>query len=79
MAKTLTGIVVSNAMQNTVSVRVHTKERHPMYKKVVVSSKKFKAHYEGDKPEVGQTIEIVETRPISKEVHFVVRKIIKAE
>jgi small subunit ribosomal protein S17 len=79
MAKTLSGIVISNAMEKTISVRVQTKERHPMYKKVIVSSKKFKAHYEGEKPEVGQTVEIVETRPISREVHFVVKNIIKAE
>jgi len=72
MAKTLTGKVVSNKMQNTVVVQIERKFRHPMYGKVIRRTKRLKAHYDGKKPEEGTTITIRESRPISKEVKFIV-------
>lgn len=78
MSKTLRGIVMSTKMQNTVVVRVETKYRHPVYKKIVVRHKNFKAHNEDKSVKTEDMVEIEETRPISKEKHFKVIKIIKS-
>ena len=78
MSKIIRGRVVSTKMQNTVVVRVETKYRHPVYKKVVVRHKNFKAHNEDKSVKTGDMVEIKETRPISKEKHFKVIKIIKS-
>ncbi len=75
MAKRMTGIVVSNAMNNTVVVRVEQKRRHSLYKKVVRSHRKFFAHVvAGELPTIGSQVTIVETRPLSKQIHFAVEK-----
>jgi small subunit ribosomal protein S17 len=60
------GVVVSNAMDKTVVVRVDTVRPHPAYKKVVRRSAKFHAHDEANAASVGDVVRIVETRPISK-------------
>ncbi len=60
------GIVVSNKMEKTVVVRVDRELRHPLYQKVVRSSKNFKAHDEEKKCQIGDEVIIVETRPLSK-------------
>lgn len=78
MSKIVKGKVVSIKMQNTVVVRVETKYRHPVYKKVIVRHKNFKAHNEDKSVKAGDVVEIEETRPISKEKHFKVIKIIKS-
>lgn len=72
MSKTLTGTVVSNKMEKTVVVRVERKFRHPVYHKVIIRSKKLKAHCEGKKPNEGDVVSIRETRPISKDKKFIV-------
>lgn len=59
------GIVVSNKMQKTVVVKVERTIRHPRYEKVITRSKKYYAHDENGHKE-GDTVEIVETRPMSK-------------
>lgn len=64
--KTTEGIVVSNKMDKTVTVKVTRKMRHIKYGKVVERSKKFYAHDESDAIEVGQKVRIMETRPLSK-------------
>lgn len=62
-------------MQKTVLVKVTTQVLHPLYKKRMKRTKNFKAHDEiGTK--VGQTVKIIETRPISKDVHFKVLEVI---
>ena len=60
------GIVVSNKMQKTVTVKVERTIRHPTYEKVVTRAKKYYAHHEGNPIAEGQKVRIVETRPISK-------------
>lgn len=60
------GVVISNKMDKTVTVKVSRKMRHPRYQKVIERSKKFYAHDESDTLEIGQTVRIVETRPLSK-------------
>ena len=73
--KTLIGKIVSTKMQKTVVVEVETSRRHPLYKKIIKKRKKFKAHNEDLKLKIGDKVEIVQTRPISKEKHFKVVKI----
>jgi len=60
------GIVISNKMEKTISVSVQRKLRHPIYGKFVKKSKKFIAHDEKNECNIGDTVRIMETRPISK-------------
>ena len=66
LRKERTGIVVSSAMQKTIVVRVERKTRHPLYGKEITQSKKYHAHDEENKAKVGDKVQIVETRPLSK-------------
>lgn len=74
MKKKLIGKVVSNKMLKTIVVEVERKIVHPKYKKVIVRHKKYKVHNEDKNIKLGDMVEIVETRPISKEKHFKVVK-----
>lgn len=60
------GVVVSNKMQKTITVRVDRKIRHPQLQKVVTRGKKYYAHNEKQDIEVGTKVRIIETRPLSK-------------
>ena len=60
------GEVVSNKMQKTITVAVKRKEKHPIYGKFVQKTKKFTAHDETNDCNVGDTVKIMETRPLSK-------------
>lgn len=60
------GVVLSNKMDKTVIVEVTRKIRHPKYGKVIERKKKFYAHDDSDAVEIGQTVRIMETRPLSK-------------
>ncbi len=60
------GVVISNKMGKTVTVRVTRKMRHQKYGKVIERSKKYYAHDETDALEVGQKVRIMETRPLAK-------------
>ena len=64
--RTLIGRVVSDKMEKTVTVLVERKVKHPMYGKVMVRSKKYHAHNEGNAAKAGDLVEIVETRPVSR-------------
>ncbi|MCA9352277.1 30S ribosomal protein S17 [Patescibacteria group bacterium] len=70
--KTLQGTVVSDAMDKTVVVEVGRFVKHPKYKKFYTISKKYHAHDERNQYKVGDVVEIVETRPISKKKSFTV-------
>lgn len=59
------GIVSSSAMDKTITVVVEDRKRHPIYNKIMKSTAKFKAHDEKNEAEVGDTVEIMETRPLS--------------
>lgn len=61
-----TGVVVSNKMQKTVVVKVDRTFRHPVYEKVITRGKKYYAHNESLTLNVGDTVKIQETRPLSK-------------
>lgn len=75
--KVLRGRVVSDKMDKTVVVLVERVFRHPLYKKTVIKSKKYKAHDENNECRVGDIVEIMETRPLSKEKYFRVTRIIE--
>lgn len=74
------GVVVSDKMDKTVVVAELTMKMHPIYKKRVKSTVKFKAHDENNECQVGDKVRIMETRPLSKEKNWrVVEKIEKAK
>jgi small subunit ribosomal protein S17 len=75
--KVLRGRVVSDKMDKTVVVLVERVFRHPLYKKTVIKSKKYKAHDENNECRIGDIVEIMETRPLSKEKYFRVTRIIE--
>jgi small subunit ribosomal protein S17 len=64
--KVRTGVVVSDAMDKTVVVRIDRQVRHPLYGKTVRRSSKLAAHDETNDAHVGDTVRVVETRPLSK-------------
>ncbi|HMK28492.1 MAG TPA: 30S ribosomal protein S17 [Terriglobales bacterium] len=64
--KTLVGEVVSTRMQKTIVVEVDHKKAHPLYRRVLASSKKFYAHDEQNSARVGDIVRLEETRPLSK-------------
>ncbi|MGM0436814.1 MAG: 30S ribosomal protein S17 [Bacillota bacterium] len=71
------GFVVSNKMDKTVSVEVERKTQHPLYKRVITQTKKFKAHDENEECNEGDKVKIVETRPLSKTKRWRVKDIIR--
>ena len=66
MRKVRVGIVSSNKMDKTITVKVERKVKHPLYGKFVKKSTKFHAHDEKNECSIGDTVKIMETRPISK-------------
>lgn len=68
--KVISGTVVSDKMKDTIVVSVESYEKHPKYDKYIKRRKKFKAHDAGNTAKIGDKVEIVETRPISKDKHF---------
>lgn len=75
--KTRVGKVVSDKMDKTVVVAVIDNVRHPLYKKIIKRTVKFKAHDEGNACGIGDTVMIMETRPISKDKRWRVCEIIE--
>ena len=71
------GVVVSNSMNKTVVVEVAYRVKDPKIKKVVKKTKKFKAHDENNECGIGDTVLIMETRPLSKEKYHRVVKIVE--
>ncbi|MCC7102797.1 MAG: 30S ribosomal protein S17 [Fimbriimonadaceae bacterium] len=79
--KVRTGVVSSNKMEKTVVVKIVRRVQHPLYGKTLLKTQKFKAHVDenelGGKVDEGDTVEIVETRPLSKDKNWRVSKIIE--
>ncbi len=75
--KIYTGKVVSDRMDKTVVVGVTRLYQHPVYKKTVKKVTKFKAHDEENRCKVGDTVSIIEARPLSKEKRWAVLEIIE--
>lgn len=77
MAKTLTGIVTSDASDKTITVTVVSRETHPIYGKQYTVSRKYAAHDENNESKKGDKVVIKESRPISKRKAFVLDKILE--
>ena len=75
--KILTGVVVSDKPNKTVTVMVERKYAHPVLKKVVRVKKKYNAHDENNKFKTGDKVSIIESRPYSKNKKFEVMEIVK--
>lgn len=77
LRKSRVGVVTSDKMEKTVVVSVETLVEHPLYKKRVKMTKKFKAHDEQNECKVGDKVRIMETRPLSKDKRWRVVEIIE--
>lgn len=77
LRKTRVGIVVSDKMVKTVVVKVEDRVQHPLYKKIIKRTVRFKAHDENNECGIGDRVEIMETRPLSKDKHWRVSEIIE--
>ena len=77
MRKTRVGVVVSDKMDKTIVVAVKTRVRHPLYGKIMNRTNKIKAHDEENQCGVGDTVKIMETRPLSKDKHWRLVEIIE--
>ncbi|MBR3505106.1 MAG: 30S ribosomal protein S17 [Clostridia bacterium] len=67
LRKTRIGVVVSDKMEKTITVEIRTRVKHPLYGKIMNRTKKFKAHDENNEAGIGDTVRIMETRPLSKD------------
>ncbi len=77
LRKTRTGLVVSDKMDKTVVVAVQDSVRHPLYKKIIKRTVRFKAHDENNECGMGDRVIIMETRPISKDKRWRLLKIVE--
>ncbi|CAM5507272.1 30S ribosomal protein S17 [Eoetvoesiella caeni] len=76
--RTLVGKIVSNKMDKTVVVRVERRVKHPVFGKIIVRSAKYKAHDETNQYNEGDTVEIAEGRPISRDKSWTVVRLLEA-
>ena len=79
MAKILTGKVIATKMQDTVVVQVSRRVPHPLYRKLLKKDQNFKVDTKGQTISVGDQVKIVETKPISKDKHFKILKVVKGK
>ncbi|MBR3021452.1 MAG: 30S ribosomal protein S17 [Bacteroidaceae bacterium] len=77
LRKERVGVVVSDKMDKTITVAAKYKERHPIYGKFVTKTKKYHAHDEKNECEIGDTVRIMETRPLSKTKRWRVVEIVE--
>jgi small subunit ribosomal protein S17 len=77
LRKTRTGKVVSNKMQKTIVVAVEDHVKHPLYGKIVKRTYKLKAHDENNECNIGDTVRVMETRPLSKDKRWRLVEIIE--
>ncbi len=76
MKKVLKGKVVSDKMDKTIVVAVENKRLHPRYKKLVLKTRKFKAHDESNQCKIGDLVEIIEHVPISKTKRWLLKEVL---
>ena len=77
MRKTRIGVVVSDKMDKTIVVAIRTRVNHPLYGKIMNRTSKIKAHDEENQCGIGDTVKIMETRPLSKDKHWRLVEIIE--
>ncbi len=77
LRKTRVGLVVSNKMDKTIVVAIKDNVKHPLYQKVIKRTVKFKAHDENNVCNIGDKVEIMETRPLSKDKNWRLVRVIE--
>lgn len=77
MRKTRIGVVVSDKMDKTIVVAIRNRVKHPLYGKIMNRTNKIKAHDEENQCGIGDTVKIMETRPLSKDKHWRLVEIIE--
>ena len=77
MRKTRVGVVVSDKMDKTITIAVKYRVRHPLYGKIMNRTTKIKAHDENNACGIGDRVQVMETRPLSKDKHWRVVEIIE--
>ena len=77
MRKTRTGVVVSDKMDKTIVVKLSTRVKHPLYSKYINKTTKIKAHDENNECGIGDTVRVMETRPLSREKRWRLVEIIE--
>ena len=77
MRKTRTGVVVSDKMDKTIVVAIRTRVKHPLYGKIMNRTNKIKVHDEENQCGVGDTVKVMETRPLSKDKRWRVVEIVE--
>ena len=77
LRKTRVGVVVSDKMDKTIVVEIRTRVKHPLYGKIMNRTEKFKAHDEHNECGIGDTVRIMETRPLSKDKRWRLVEIIE--
>ena len=77
LRKTRQGVVVSASGEKTCVIKIEERKQHPIYKKMMTSSKKLHAHDEKNEAEVGDTVLVMETRPMSKLKHWRLLKVVE--
>ena len=77
LRKTRVGIVSSDKMDKTIVVSIKDSVKHPLYKKIIKRTVKFKAHDENNECNIGDKVEIMETRPLSKDKRWRLVRIIE--
>ena len=77
LRKTRQGVVVSASGDKTCVIKIEERKQHPIYKKMMTTSKKLHAHDEKKEAEVGDTVLVMETRPMSKLKHWRLLKIVE--
>ncbi len=76
--KSRTGVVVSDKMDKTIVVEIVRRSKHPLYGKIIKSTKKYKAHDEENTAKVGDKVLITETRPLSKDKRWRLVEVVEA-
>ena len=77
MARTLTGVVSSDKRDKTITVMITSRETHPLYKKQYTITRKYTAHDEKNECGIGDTVKVMETRPLSREKRWRLVEIIE--
>ena len=75
--KSQIGVVVSDKMEKTIVVKVETRVAHPLYGRTMLTSKKYKAHDENNEARIRDRVQIVETRPLSKDKRWRLQTIVE--
>ena len=77
LRKTRIGVVVSDKMDKTITVEIRNRVKHPLYGKIMNRTEKFKAHDEQNEAGIGDTVRIMETRPLSKDTRWRLGEIVE--